>query len=60
MGDQIIMFISQIFNGLKIGSVYSLVALGYSSTEAVKAVKKVTLTEEMTTEDILKASLKYL
>ena len=24
MGDQIIMFISQIFNGLKIGSVYSL------------------------------------
>lgn len=27
MGDQIIMFISQIFNGLKIGSVYSLVAL---------------------------------
>ena len=30
MGDQIIMFISQIFNGLKIGSVYSLVALGYT------------------------------
>ena len=30
MGDQIIMFVSQIFNGLKIGSVYSLVALGYT------------------------------
>ena len=30
MGDQIITFISQIFNGLKIGSVYSLVALGYT------------------------------
>ena len=30
MTDQIIMFISQIFNGLKIGSVYSLVALGYT------------------------------
>ena len=30
MGNQIIMFISQIFNGLKIGSVYSLVALGYT------------------------------
>ena len=27
MGDQIIMFISQIFNGLKIGSVYSLCLL---------------------------------
>ena len=41
-------------------AIQALVALGYSSTEAVKAVKKVTLTEEMTTEDILKASLKYL
>lgn len=30
MSSQIIMFISQIFNGLKIGSVYSLVALGYT------------------------------
>ena len=30
MGDQIIMFISQLFNGLKIGSVYALVALGYT------------------------------
>lgn len=27
MTDQIIMFISQLFNGLKIGSVYALVAL---------------------------------
>ena len=26
MTDQIIMFISQLFNGLKIGSVYALVA----------------------------------
>ncbi|HBZ63547.1 MAG TPA: Holliday junction branch migration protein RuvA [Lachnospiraceae bacterium] len=41
-------------------AIQALVALGYSSTEAVKAVKKVTLTDEMTTEDILKASLKYL
>lgn len=30
MDSQIILFISQIFNGLKIGSVYSLVALGYT------------------------------
>ena len=54
------LLLSQLFNGLQTGSIYALVALGYSSTEAVKAVKKVTLTEEMTTEDILKASLKYL
>ncbi len=30
MSNQVVMFISQIFNGLKIGSVYSLVALGYT------------------------------
>ena len=30
MTDQIILFISQLFNGLKIGSVYALVALGYT------------------------------
>lgn len=30
MSNQLVMFISQIFNGLKIGSVYSLVALGYT------------------------------
>ena len=30
MSDQLVMFLSQIFNGLKIGSVYSLVALGYT------------------------------
>ena len=30
MTDQLIMFVSQLFNGLKIGSVYALVALGYT------------------------------
>ena len=30
MSNQLVMFLSQIFNGLKIGSVYSLVALGYT------------------------------
>ena len=30
MTDQIIMFVSQLFSGLKIGSVYALVALGYT------------------------------
>ena len=30
MGTQISIFIQQIINGLKIGSVYALVALGYT------------------------------
>ena len=41
-------------------AVQALVALGYSHMEAAKAVKKVELTEGMTSEDVLKASLKYL
>ncbi len=41
-------------------AVQALVALGYSNMEASKAVKKVELSEGMTTEDVLKASLKYL
>jgi len=38
----------------------ALVALGYSMTEAAKAVRQITVTETMTTEDVLKASLKHL
>lgn len=41
-------------------AIQALVALGYTSTEAVKAVKKVAITPEMTTEDILKAGLKNI
>lgn len=41
-------------------AVEALVALGYSHIEASKAVKKVELTEGMNTEDVLKASLKFL
>lgn len=41
-------------------AVQALVVLGYSNLEASKAVKKVELLEGMTTEDVLKASLKYL
>ena len=41
-------------------AVEALTALGYSAFEAAKAVKKVEITEEMSTEDVLKASLKYL
>lgn len=38
----------------------ALVALGYSNMEASKAVRRVTITDEMTPEDVLKAALKHL
>lgn len=41
-------------------AIQALVALGYTSTEAVKAVKRVEITADMTVEDILKAGLKNL
>ena len=41
-------------------AVQPLVALGYSNMEANKAVKQVEVTETMTAEDVLKASLRYL
>lgn len=41
-------------------AVEALVALGYSMTEAARAVRQVPVSEDMTTEAILKASLKYL
>ena len=41
-------------------AIQALVALGYSSAEAVKAVKKVAAAPDHTVEDILKAALKNL
>lgn len=41
-------------------AVDALVALGYSQAEANRAVGKVEVTEKMTAEDVLKASLKHL
>lgn len=41
-------------------AVQALVALGYSNMEAVRAVKQVEVSEGMTAEDVLKASLKHL
>ena len=38
----------------------ALVALGYGSTEALKAVKEVPLEEEADVESVLKAALKLL
>lgn len=41
-------------------AVDALVALGYTNMEASKAVKQVEVTEGMTAEDVLKASLKHM
>lgn len=38
----------------------ALTALGYSGSEAAKAVKQVEITDSMTVEDVLRASLKHL
>ena len=41
-------------------AIEALVALGYSQTEANRAVGKVEVSDDMTSEDVLKASLKHL
>lgn len=41
-------------------AVEALVVLGYSKTEALKAVRSVTVHSEMTVEDVLKESLKFI
>lgn len=41
-------------------TVEALTALGYSATDALKAVKRVTCNEDTTTEELLKASLKII
>lgn len=41
-------------------AVEALTALGYGASEAAAAVRKVTITDDMTAEDCLKASLKYM
>ena len=47
-------------NQIHTEAVQALVALGYSNTEALKAVKKVDASEDMTVEDVLKQALKYI
>ena len=41
-------------------AIQALVVLGYSKTDAAKVVRKIDITEDMNSEDILKKSLKYL
>lgn len=47
-------------NAMKKDAVEALVALGYSSTEALKAVNQIENPENMDSEAILKAALKYI
>lgn len=46
--------------GEKNEAIEALVALGYSASDALRAVKQVEITADASVEDILKASLKYL
>lgn len=41
-------------------AIQALVVLGYSNTDAAKVVRKIDITENMTSEDVLKKSLKSL
>jgi len=41
-------------------AIQALVALGYGSTEAAKAVRRVEISDEVGVEDILKQALKYI
>ena len=52
--------ISSTNNQIHTEAVQALVALGYGNTEALKAVKKVDTSEDMTVEDVLKQALKYI
>ena len=47
-------------SGIQAEAVQALVALGYGNSEALKAVKKVVVSEENTVEDVLKQALKYI
>jgi Holliday junction DNA helicase RuvA len=47
-------------NLVKNDAVMALTALGYSSTESMKAVSSVAITEDMDVEDVLRAALKNL
>lgn len=47
-------------SGVQSEAVQALVALGYGSTEALKAVKQVVIEEDMEVEDVLKQALKFM
>lgn len=51
---------SESINGKREEAVQALMALGYSSSEAYKFITQIDITDDMTTEDILKLCLKRL
>lgn len=48
------------YSQIRSEAVQALVALGYGSTEALRAVKKVEVEEAMEVEDVLKLAFKYM
>lgn len=48
------------FGDMQSDAVSALVALGYGSTEALKAVRQVEITPQMQVEEVLKQALKYM
>lgn len=58
--DSSVAVLSNSSNGVQAEAVQALVALGYGSTEATKAVKKVSIDEATTVEDLLKSALKNI
>lgn len=54
------MQVSDHSSGIQAEAVEALTALGYGSTESMKAVKKVVITENTTVEEVLKQALKYM
>lgn len=52
--------ISAAYGQMQNDAVQALTALGYGSSESLKAVKKVEITEEMQVEDVLKQALKFM
>lgn len=58
--DGIVVNESSHSNEIQSEAVQALVALGYGSTEAMKAVKKVGMNEDTTVEEVLKSALKNM
>lgn len=51
---------TSVYSEIQSEAVQALVALGYGSTESLKAVKKVELQDSMEVEDVLKLALKHM
>lgn len=59
-GNNVVSDDSLVDNVMKKEAIEALIALGYSSTDATSAVKKVELSADSSVESILKAALKYI